>query len=497
MSIGQVESRHGTRGSVLPPWLATPCVVVDDGGVIYEGNQAAGKLLGYDVGWFQNRHVSALTLDKEGANLSTHLHEQTAFKVDGLCRNGEVLPLLVLPQQQIGSSNGSLQPLFLIEDELDPLKLDRGPLARKGRVAAIMPLVSHEISTPLMILQELVALLKDGYCDIADVGKATQKLCCVLEELRDVCALEEGRLNLDMVDFGLSDCLPECYSSHTHLSFDVQKDASRLRGDLKRVKRTLFTLTQQIERLFEGAGAIHLQVAMPSLSGGVACVEFSFQVKGAKALRPWKELDGSDIVLAAQNEHYCDGQLSQWVAAQFIAACKGRVRAETMDANRLTVTLALPFSVAAPTTASPPHSPTLWKSANVLVVDDNKSTCAILQRMLRDLGLGASQVQTSENGEQALAWVARASYQLVVLDYQMDPLDGLEVARRVRAYNPAIRLVICSAYPNVALFEAAIQDGRIDGFLPKPLNRQAFHLLCSQLLHAGHAAQGVADASRQ
>ena len=107
----------------------------------------------------------------------------------------------------------------------------------------------------------------------------------------------------------------------------------------------------------------------------------------------------------------------------------------------------------------------------ILVVDDDESTCDALQRLLSRMGYAAS---CATNGHEALDVVGHVRPDVIVLDWMMPDLDGLEVLRRLRA-DPATRdvpVVLYSAVDNPEMRSQAAKMGAQDcvlksgGFYP-------------------------------
>jgi CheY-like chemotaxis protein len=126
--------------------------------------------------------------------------------------------------------------------------------------------------------------------------------------------------------------------------------------------------------------------------------------------------------------------------------------------------------------------------ARVLLVDDNATNREILRRRTTAWGLAAEE---AENGPQALARLqdaarAGAAYHLALVDMRMPELDGLELARQIRA-DPTLaglNLVLLSSGGMAALAEQAIGAG-IQGVLHKPVRRaELYHSLCRLLAGA-------------
>ncbi|MBE0616331.1 MAG: response regulator, partial [Proteobacteria bacterium] len=103
---------------------------------------------------------------------------------------------------------------------------------------------------------------------------------------------------------------------------------------------------------------------------------------------------------------------------------------------------------------------------SVLVVDDEKNIRLTLTQSLRALEV---ETDTAVNGEEALAKLGQAAYDLLLLDLKMPGMDGMEVLRRTRETLPELPVVILTAYGTVASAVEAMKLGAVD-FLQKPFS---------------------------
>jgi two-component system cell cycle response regulator DivK len=102
----------------------------------------------------------------------------------------------------------------------------------------------------------------------------------------------------------------------------------------------------------------------------------------------------------------------------------------------------------------------------ILIVEDHEDA----RRILRDMLAGTDyQLVEAENGEEALAAVARQRPDLILMDIQLPILDGYEATRRIKA-DPALRSIPIIAVTSYALSgdEAKARAAGCDDFIPKP-----------------------------
>jgi two-component system response regulator MprA len=103
--------------------------------------------------------------------------------------------------------------------------------------------------------------------------------------------------------------------------------------------------------------------------------------------------------------------------------------------------------------------------STLLVVDDDPN---LLRMLRRGLSLAGYTVQAVEDGQTALRLAAESEPDLVVLDVMLpEPLDGLEVARRLRAAGSEVPIIMLTARDQLADKVAGFQSGA-DDYLPKP-----------------------------
>jgi signal transduction histidine kinase len=111
---------------------------------------------------------------------------------------------------------------------------------------------------------------------------------------------------------------------------------------------------------------------------------------------------------------------------------------------------------------------------HVLVVDDEKVFLDILGRRL---GMKGFIVATASNGEEALRHVKERAFDVVVLDFSMPGMDGIETMRRIKKEHEDVQIIMLTGHATVRLSVEAMQEGAVD-FLEKPVD---IHLLIEKI----------------
>jgi two-component system response regulator HydG len=109
---------------------------------------------------------------------------------------------------------------------------------------------------------------------------------------------------------------------------------------------------------------------------------------------------------------------------------------------------------------------TMSDKSTILVVDDDDSHRTMLRTLIGGWGYAVSE---ADDGSTAIRMVQEQSYDLVLMDVRMVKVSGLEALDEIKAYNPAIPVIIMTAYSSVDTAVDALKQGAHD-YLTKPLD---------------------------
>ena len=101
----------------------------------------------------------------------------------------------------------------------------------------------------------------------------------------------------------------------------------------------------------------------------------------------------------------------------------------------------------------------------ILIIDDDPSICKILSKFLQKSGY---EVATALSGKQALLLLKKESLHLVVCDYNLGDINGLEVLSKINALYPQTIVIFISGYGNIQTAVDLVKEGAFH-FLTKPL----------------------------
>lgn len=106
------------------------------------------------------------------------------------------------------------------------------------------------------------------------------------------------------------------------------------------------------------------------------------------------------------------------------------------------------------------------KQKYILVVDDEQLVALVVARSLKALGEHYT-IEVVESGPAALEKFKQNKYHILITDYQMPEMTGLQLAEQVQQFAPTTRIIMMSAFGSSGLRKQAREMG-ITGFIDKP-----------------------------
>lgn len=119
------------------------------------------------------------------------------------------------------------------------------------------------------------------------------------------------------------------------------------------------------------------------------------------------------------------------------------------------------------------------KSMNVLIVDDYKTMLRIIRNLLKQIGF--DNVDEAMDGKEALDKLKGKSYGLIISDWNMEPMTGIELLREVRGNGSDVPFIMVTAENKTENVLAARQAG-VNNYIVKPFNADTLRQKISSVL---------------
>ena len=105
---------------------------------------------------------------------------------------------------------------------------------------------------------------------------------------------------------------------------------------------------------------------------------------------------------------------------------------------------------------------------NIFLVDDDALCLHLYRQFLKQLGY--NNVYLFDNGTDCLENLPTLHPGLIFLDYNMDELNGIDVLKQIKAFNPAITVLFISGQEDIEIAVNAMRQGALDYIVKSSLN---------------------------
>jgi two-component system sensor histidine kinase/response regulator len=333
---------------------------------------------------------------------------------------------------------------------------------------------------------------------VQKIHRAGTALLGIIDDILDYSKLEAGRVTMERIPFRVDEVM-------THVATMVQQRAEekdlevllrvgaevppQLVGDPLRLGQVLVNLLGNAVK-FTARGEVGVSLRVVSYEGARVVVGVVVQDTGigmsseeqARLFQPFTQAD------ASMTRRFGGTGLGLTISSRLVAAMGGTLAVESAPGTGSTfsfhVAFDLPETPDAGKRASVVHLPHL----RVLVVDDHPVAAEVLAAHFETVT--DVPVRTVHRGRDAIDAVCEEAFDLVLVDRRMPELDGFDTAvqiRRVSAHQPRIVLVTAHARDDV---RTLVDEARLDGFLTKPVSREALSAVLDELFVRGGTVVG-------
>jgi len=358
--------------------------------------------------------------------------------------------------------------------------------ANKAKTAFLSNM-SHEIRTPMNAIIGLNSLALQDKAVSGETRKYMEKisdsarhLLDLINDILDMSRIESGRLILRKEEFSFRGMLEQINTMVMSQCGDkgLKYECRILSpvddyyiGDDMKIKQVLINILSNAIKFTEAPGGVTLTIERTAVFADQSTVKFVVSDTGIGMDRAFipKIFDSFTQEDSSRNNKYGSTGLGMAITKSIVEMMNGTISVESEKGvgSQFTVVITL---------KNCDHKPASVHSINpgdlrVLVVDDDPIACEHARLVLDEAGIRSD---SALGGQDALNMLEvhhakNEDYNLVLLDWKMPGMDGVEVARQIRLrFSSETTVIILTAYNWDEIMEEASLAG-VDSFLAKPL----------------------------
>lgn len=349
--------------------------------------------------------------------------------------------------------------------------------------------MSHEIRTPMNAIIGLnnIALNEPTASDkvkehLQKIGDSAQHLLGIINDILDMSRIESGRLVIKSEEFSFARCLEQvntiaasqCSDKGLHYECRINgRIDDYYIGDAMKLKQVLINILGNAIKFTPEGGSVDFTIDEVTRFENHTTLRFVIADTGIgmsesylpRIFDPFSQEDSSST------SKYGSTGLGMPITKSIVELMNGSIEVESQKGVGTTFTVTLTMKEAARDLVKIEDNDLNPREMRVLAIDDDPIALEHARIILGQVGIGCD---TAESGEEGLEKVKvlhgrRANYDLIIIDWRMPEMDGLETARQIRAIaGHDTPIIILTSFNWDDIAEEAMEAG-VDSFVPKPL----------------------------
>jgi len=361
--------------------------------------------------------------------------------------------------------------------------------------------MSHDIRTPMNGIVGMTAIAMANIGDekkvkdcLTKITLSSKHLLGLINDVLDMSKIESGKLTLSQHQVSLRETMdsivnivqPQIEARNQHFDIFIQNVAAEeVYCDSVRLNQVLINLLSNAIKFTPEEGTINVFLSQEPSPKGEEWVRCHFRVKdtGIGMTPEFQKTIFETFTRerSIQVDRTEGSGLGMAITKYIVEAMEGTIELDSAPGrgSQFHITLDLEKAVISQEEMILPN----WR---MLVVDNNEDLCQSAVYELKEIGIDA---EWALNGRTAVEMAERRhkehnSYQVILLDWKMPDMDGLETTREIRRrVGDEVPIFLISAY-DWSDIEAAAREAGIQGFISKPLFKSNLYLSLSRFMLA-------------
>ena len=360
--------------------------------------------------------------------------------------------------------------------------------------SAFLGSVSHDIRTPMNAIVGFVTLLKNEADDPAVVQEyagrietASQHLLSLINDVLDINKIEAGSTTLNLVEMNLAEVIDEVnaiirpQAQAKEQTFDIFVSPLKyelLQGDKLRINQILINLLSNSVKYTQAGGRIQMRVEeQPQVMKKYSRVRFTVSDNGMGMSEDYLKVIFEPFTREETKATYeIQGTgLGMAITKSLVDLMGGSIKVTSKLGEGSTFTVELELHIQ----EQEVDDPKFWTNYGVsrmIVTDDDEEVCRSVVKAMTQNGVEADYATDGETAVQMMQSARQTGrpYDVILLDWKMPRLNGLDTARLIRMdYSEKVPILLLTAYDWSEIEDQAAEIG-IHHFMPKPFFMSTF-----------------------
>lgn len=359
--------------------------------------------------------------------------------------------------------------------------------------------MSHDIRTPMNAIVGMTGIAAAHVDDrervaqcLKKIGLSSRHLLSLLNDILDMSKIESGKMSLGNEPFNYAELVSECAelirTSANEKQIEVTVHLSALKnenvvGDPLRIRQICLNILSNAVKYTPEGGKVLVEARQEhSLRRGYQSYVFKCTDNGvgmnaeflSRLYQPFERVQDST------NSRVAGTGLGMAITKNLTDLMSGDIQVESRPGEGTTFTVTLPLRLQDVEDEAVPEE---WIGVRSMIIDDDKQICENAAELFTDMGLRPS---FFTEGRAAVEYIAAEGktddpFRLVIVDWKMPDMDGIEVAARIRQeVGPEVPVIVLTAY-DWAEIEGEARAAGVTAFLSKPFYRTKVCYLLSEL----------------
>lgn len=484
--------------------ILSPVILANDELIIEYVNNAVTSVFGYEKNELIGKNVKMLMThsiaEKHDKYLSNYKESNKpkiigtlGRRVEGKTKDGKVIRL-VLTINEINENDkryftASFQNIeTLMHEQDEKIKIMETVSKTKSNFVANM---SHEIRTPMNGIFGMLTILSSTTLDhiqqdyINTCMRSAESLMSVLDDILTFSKAEANSIVLEKLPFNLDDAIEDVMNI---ISGNITKNQNvdlvhfissnvpvNLMGDVSRLRQILINLLGNAVK-FTQIGEISLEIKLESKFPLILRFDINDTGIGmsenqiTKLFQPFSQADESTT------RKYGGTGLGLSICKLLVNLFGGNISVNSRQGRGSCFSFAAHFELNKNNMNEPrfklsDYDKNILSNTKILIVDDNAVNCQCLQILFEEF---TSKVKTCRSGIDCIDELKRANiknepYDILLLDYHMPNMDGIEVAKILQKEKINIKILALSSAMDQ---QRLLSEPNINGFMNKPIRKK-------------------------